>query len=297
MGELFFEERAIVVPGDKLASGMDYLPAGGAYRKNEDVVSSIVGLLNVNGRVLKVIPMKGKYLQKPGDMVIGKIADMTSSAWFVNIGGFNDGLLAVRDVPEYVETGEDLAQYYNYGDHIVAKVVSVNKGQFNLSMKNPGTRKLSGGRIVNVDSAKVPRIIGKQGSMISLVKEKTGCRIIVGQNGIVWLQGMPENELVATEAVQLINEKGHLQGLTELVGDFLDKRMKGIEVKPLKDEQDEQPRRERGYESRGDRGYDSRRERGYEPRRERNYDSRGRSDDRGRRPYNSRRGNDRGGRK
>ena len=49
MGELFFEERAIVVPGDKLASGMDYLPAGGAYRKNEDVVSSIVGLLNVNG--------------------------------------------------------------------------------------------------------------------------------------------------------------------------------------------------------------------------------------------------------
>jgi exosome complex component RRP4 len=276
MGKLFFKERAIVVPGDKLASGMDYLPAGGAYRKEEDILSSVIGLLNINGRVLKVIPMKGRYLQKPGDMVIGKIADMTASAWFVNIGGSNDGLLAVRDVPEYVETGEDLSQYYNYGDHIVAKVVAINKSNFNLSLKNQGGRKLSGGRIIKVDSAKVPRIIGKQGSMIGLIKEKTGCRLIVGQNGLVWLQGMPENEFLAVEAIELIVKKSHFQGLTDIVEEFLNKKAKNLDVKSFNNQDDNQESKEYSREDRRSDSYDRPRPtRGYDrdrPRPTRGYD-------------------------
>ena len=230
MGELFVKERQIVVPGDKLATGMDFLPAGGAYREGEELRSSVVGVLGINGRVLRVIPLKSQYRPRPGDMVIAKISEMTNSVWFAEIDSCRDGVLTMREVPEYVNEGDDLSQYYNYGEYILAKIINVGRTNSGLTLKGMGLRKLSGGRISRINPAKVPRLIGKQGSMISIIKEKTGCRMIVGQNGVVWLQGPPENEMAALEAIKLINEKGHLQGLTDSMGEFLDKRMKNVKV-------------------------------------------------------------------
>ncbi len=236
MGEILVKEREIVVPGQILATGMDYLPAGGAYRDEGEVVSSLMGLFTTNGRVLKVIPLRGRYAPKIGDMVIGKVVEMTNSIWFVDIGCYNDGILSLRDVPEYVETGEDLSNFYAYGDYIIAKIVNVSRGNFNLSLKGPGLRKLSKGTIIKVDSAKVPRIIGKMGSMISMIKEKTDCRLIVGQNGTVWIQGEPENVFVATEIIQIINEEGHHEGLTDKIAALLEEKMKKINVAPKGEE-------------------------------------------------------------
>jgi len=53
------------------------------------------------------------------------------------------------------------------------------------------------------------------------LREKTGCEITVGQNGLVWLNGTPEGELLAEKAIKLIEEKSHLEGLTERVEQFL----------------------------------------------------------------------------
>jgi exosome complex component RRP4 len=228
MGELFVKERQIVVPGDVLATGMDYLPAGGAYRDKEDVRSNVLGVLGINGRVLRVIPLKSHYRPRPGDMVIAKVSEMTNSVWFAELDGFRDGVLSLREVPEYVGDGDDLSQYYNFGDHILAKVINVGRTNVGLTLKGPGLRKLHGGRLIHINAAKVPRVIGKQGSMIGIIKDKTGCRMIVGQNGLVWIQGPPQHELVAIEAIKLIDEKGHLQGLTEVIGEYIDKKMKNV---------------------------------------------------------------------
>ena len=94
-------------------------------------------------------------------------------------------------------------------------------------MKGPGLRKLKGGRIVEVASNKVPRIIGKQGSMVSMIKDATGCNISVGQNGIIWIDGSPEGELLAIMAIRKIEEESHLSGLTDKIKGFLEKNSKG----------------------------------------------------------------------
>ena len=231
MGELFVKERQIVVPGDKLASGMDYLPAGGAYRDGEEIRSSVVGILGINGRVLRVIALKTHYNPRPGDMVIAKITDMTNSLWFAKVDSFRDGLMTLREVPEYVDDGADLTQFYNFGDYVLAKVAAVGRTNLMLTLKGPGLRKISGGRIIEINSAKVPRVIGKQGSMINLIKNKTGCNITVGQNGYVWIKGTPENELIVAEAVKLIEEKSHQEGLTEKMDAFLSSKVKEAPAK------------------------------------------------------------------
>ena len=90
-------------------------------------------------------------------------------------------------------------------------------------MKEPGLCKIAGGRLIRVNNQKVPRIIGKQGSMISMIKKKTNCEITVGQNGIIWVKGSPEGELMAVRAIKQIELKSHQEGLTEKMEKFLDK--------------------------------------------------------------------------
>ena len=228
MGELKVKDKDIVGPGEVLAVGMDYLPAGGAYRDNDSVVASQVGIVSINGRLVKIVALNSKYAPRKGDTVIGKVIDISSSIWVLNINHANDAILPLRDGSnDYIPRGADLRQYYDFDDYVVATVTKViNGGTVEISMKGPGLRKLSEGRILKVNPAKIPRIIGREGSMVSMVKGSTDCRIIAGQNGIVWISGAnPEKEIIAVEAIKMIEENAHRQGLTDEVKKFLDNKI------------------------------------------------------------------------
>jgi exosome complex component RRP4 len=89
-------------------------------------------------------------------------------------------------------------------------------------MKMRGFGKLEGGLLITVNPNKVPRIIGKEGSMVKLIKGATGCDITVGQNGKVWIDGKDvESELKTKEIVEYIVENATINGLTEKVESFI----------------------------------------------------------------------------
>lgn len=227
MGELLIKDKEIAVPGEELAKGMDYLPAGGAFREGDKIIASQFGLVSVSGRLVKLIQLTGRYIPKKGDIVIGKVCDIGFSGWRIDIGWAFDANLSIKDgSSDFIERRADLTQYYDYGDVVAAQIVHVSGSKIiDLTMKGSGLRKLSGGKIIQVTPSKVPRIIGKAGSMISMIKEKTDCRIIVGQNGQVWISGSnPEKEVLATEVIQMIEEQSHIDGLTDKISKFLEKK-------------------------------------------------------------------------
>lgn len=226
--ETIVQNKEIVIPGQELAQGMGFIPSGGVYREDDKIVASVIGLASINGRVIRVIPLTGKYAAKRGDTIIGKVVDMNFSNWFVDIGCSNDGALNLRETPEFIEMGADLSKYYSFGDYIMANIVNVTRSSIDLSMKGPGLRKLGPGKIIKVAPSKVPRVIGKEGSMITLIKDKTKTRILVGQNGIAWIQGEnPVDEINASKTIKYIEENSHKEGLTEEVSKFLDEMYKG----------------------------------------------------------------------
>ena len=228
MGKLLVKDKNIVVPGQELARGLDYLPAGGSFRDNDAVVSSQLGLVSINNRLIKVIPLTGKYVPRVNDVIIGRIADMGFNGWYVDIGCAYEANLMIRDASEFIDKGADLTQFYDFNDLIIAKVIKITRfSKIDLSMKGPGLKKIKGGKIIDITPSKVPRIIGREGSMVNLLKEKTGCRITVGQNGRVWIQGEnSDSELLCTEAILKIDSESHLDGLTDKIKSFLEGKRK-----------------------------------------------------------------------
>ena len=77
--------------------------------------------------------------------------------------------------------------------------------------------KFKGGIIVDIAPTKVPRLIGKKGSMINMIKDKTGCKIVVGQNGLVWVKGKQDMEQIVKDTIKLIEKEAHTSGLTDRI--------------------------------------------------------------------------------
>jgi len=228
MGELKVKNKDVVVPGEELAIGMDYLPGFGTYRTKESVRASRLGLISIEGRAVKIIPLSGVYSPKKDDTIIGKITDIVMSGWIINLNTAYTAMLNLRDATsEFIDRGADLSQYYAVGDYVAAKITQVtSQRQIDLTMKGPGLRKLAGGRVISINTNKVPRVIGRAGSMVSMIKDATSSRITVGQNGLVWVQGEPEQEKMAIQAIRMIEEQSHIVGLTDKVKAFLDKAKK-----------------------------------------------------------------------
>ncbi|MBI2583870.1 MAG: RNA-binding protein [Candidatus Aenigmarchaeota archaeon] len=227
------KERRLVIPGDHLG---DEQAGHGTYVVEGKVYSKYIGLAEVRNGKHIVIPLAGVYSPKRGDGVIGKITDIIFQKWIVDINSPYEAVLPLSDAVEgFVDlTKEDLTRYFDYGDIIFAEISNVNRQkQVQLSMRSPKCRKLWGGRLIKVTPAKVPRIIGRQGSMVEMIKKLTGTQIVVGQNGIVWVRG--DNEDLAAETVLTVERLSHKGGLTDYIKETLEKKV--AELKPVKDEE------------------------------------------------------------
>ncbi len=228
MGNLYVKDKDVVVPGEVMADGMDFVAASGTLRENDKVIAIRLGLLNIEGRLLKIIPLSGKYLPKRGDIVIGQVMDITLNGWRLEINSAYSAMLPLKDATsQFIARGADLTRYFNFNDYLVAEITNVtSQNLVDLTMKGPNLRKLPEGRIITVNPYKVPRIIGKGGSMLSMIKDATDCRIIVGQNGVVWLQcDDPNKEVIAVDTIHKIEAEAHIKGLTDRVKEFLEKNV------------------------------------------------------------------------
>lgn len=220
------KDRDVVVPGEVLAVGMDYLPSFGTYRLGDKILAAILGLVRLEGKVLKLIPLAGRYVPKKYDIVIGKVIDILMSGWRMDINCAYAAVLPLKEgTREFIDKGADLTRFYALEDYVVTKIINVTSQKLvDVTMRGPGLRKLIGGKVFSVNTHKVPRIIGKQGSMVSMIKDATGCKIIVGQNGWVWIEGESAMENIAVEAIRMIEEQSHTTGLTEKIKEFLEGR-------------------------------------------------------------------------
>jgi exosome complex component RRP4 len=219
-------ERKIVIPGEIIAEGDEFLPGENTEKIDGKVYALRYGLADEQERLVKVIPLSGVYIPRRGNVVIGKVELLTHNGWVIDIGSADNAFLSLMEVPRFVNK-DAMEEVFDMGDLVVAKVWSSNRRGVDLSLKSRGLGKVDEGIIIEINPNKVPRVIGKEGSMISLIKDNTGCNITVGQNGLIWIKGKNiEEELFAKEAILFVVEKSYIKGLTDEVNKWFDGKKK-----------------------------------------------------------------------
>lgn len=215
-------DREAVLPGEFLDEKKGRKLSNSVYAEGNKVFAKVLGIPFIGTNEIKVLPMSGVYIPRINDKIVGVIKQVEISGWLVDINSPYISFLPVSDgVDEFVDMHRtDIARFFDTGDVIYCKVSKVTSNKtIRVSMRSLGARKLYDGSVIRVKPTKVPRIIGKGGSMINLIKNSTGCHVYVGKNGIVWVKG--DNKNKAIEAILMIERESHTIGLTNKIEKML----------------------------------------------------------------------------
>jgi len=210
-------ERKVVIPGEMIVEGDEYLPGESTEKRDGKIYSLRYGLAEEQNSLIKVIPLSGGYEPRRGNVVVGVVESTNTAGWMIDIGAAESTFLSMNEVPRFVNK-DAMDEVLAIDDVVIAKIWSMSQRGIDLSLKSRGLGKIEEGIVFDVNPHKVPRIIGKEGSMIKLIKEHTGCDITVGQNGFVLIKGDSiDAELYAKRAVLFVCENSFVSGLTDKV--------------------------------------------------------------------------------
>ena len=213
--------RSLVLPGDILETKSK--PGWGIFRSEGIVHSSVLGYSSDRSGYVNVNPITGRYNPKVGDKIVAICVETGPSVWRMDIGSSFNSTLHHSESGWKVPFG-DTARFLSIGDAIWAEVFMVDAaGSHQISLKKDDCRKLYSGTVVKLDPTNVSRVIGKQGSMITTIREKTQTRIQIGQNGYVWIDGKGEDIALAQKAIETINRESTSKGLTKKIEKLLEK--------------------------------------------------------------------------
>jgi len=222
------EGRQIVIPGQILGDIPAFKPGRGTFVENKKIYAERLGVLTIQDNFINIIPLKGRYEPIVGDFVIGVVEEASTSNWMVDINAPYPALLHVHEVPWEIEFA-DTEKYLNTGDAILAKVLSVDESKkLQITLNDRNLFKLKGGHIIEFEPSIYRRIMGKKYSMIEIIQKYTHCRIKVGKNGRIWIDGDAEGIGKVLQVISKIESEAATFGLTDRIEELLKKDAKDV---------------------------------------------------------------------
>jgi len=218
-----YQDRDLVLPGDVVYEGR-IRTGENTYRNQDQVYATRLGLVNYRPDNVSVTALSTGYMPLVGDQVIGVVVDMDLGEWRINIGTQDQAVMGIPDaVDRPFRTDFVMTRILDIGDTIVAKIVDLDRRRTPvLSILGPGLGKMYDGFIVKLTPSKIPRLIGKKGSMINMIIRETGCRVAIGQNGRILVSGPNrEKEAMVVKVIEKIELEAHTSGLTNRTQEFL----------------------------------------------------------------------------
>ena len=123
----------------------------------------------------------------------------SSLSWDVDINSCFFAHLPAQDVfgRDFSPARDDMGRQLSIGDLIIARIVSFDRTRDPmLTVQDKDLGKIPYGEFIKISPTRVPRLIGKRGSMIQTIEQATQTRVIIGQNGIVVVTGRDPMVLV-----------------------------------------------------------------------------------------------------
>src|ERR671938_993005 len=213
-------KRRYVIPGDKIIEG-NFRPLMNVIRSDNALIATRIGIAETGRDGVKVIPLSGVYIPRVNDLVIGKIIDHSSLSWEVDINSCFSAHLPAQDVfgRDFSPARDDMTKHFAIGDMITARIIAFDRTRDPmLTIQDKDLGKIPRGEILKISATRVPRLIGKRGSMIQTIEQATQTRVLIGQNGIIVVIGRsPDGIKLAIRAIRMVEEEAHTVNLTQRV--------------------------------------------------------------------------------
>ena len=213
-------KRRYVVPGDKIIEG-SFRPLMNVIKVGNSIIATRIGIAETGRDGVKVIPLSGVYIPRVNDIVIGKITDHSSLSWEVDINSCFSAHLPAQDVfgRDFSPARDDMGRQLATGDLIAARIIAFDRTRDPmLTIQDKDLGKIPRGELLKISPTRVPRLIGKRGSMIQTIEQATQTRILIGQNGIVVVMGRNlDGTQIAIRAIRMVEEEAHTANLTQRV--------------------------------------------------------------------------------
>lgn len=213
-------KRKYVIPGDKIVDG-NFRPLMNVIRIGDSIISTRIGIAEAGRDGIKVIPLSGVYIPRVNDIVIGKIIDRSSLSWDVDINSCFSAHLPAQDVfgRDFSPARDDMNRELATGDLITARIMAFDRTRDPMvTIQDRDLGKIPRGESLKISATRVPRLIGKRGSMIQTIEQATQTRVLIGQNGIVVVTGRsPEGIELAVKAIKMVEDEAHTSNLTQRI--------------------------------------------------------------------------------
>jgi len=221
----FESKKRHVLPGDFITTAPLRLQ-NNVVLEGKRIISTTIGLSDVSDDSVRVISLTGVYMPKIDDLVIGIIQYIFGNSWFADINSCYQGMLLGQDVfgRGSYPTKNEMEERLSKGDIIFAKIANSDRQREPLiSIADQSLGKIDSGELVKISPTKIPRLIGKHGSMIQTIEGSTNATITVGQNGLIVVSCDETNGLLkALAAIRMVDEQAHLVNLTDKVKKMLE---------------------------------------------------------------------------
>lgn len=219
------DKKRYVIPGDVITTG-PYRPDQNVTTVGDKIVATVIGISEISDDSVRVIPLTGMYVPKINDLVIGKVVSHSSLSWEVDINSCYVGILPATDVfgRDFSAHADELTSKLDKGDLIAARIANFDRTRDPLiTIGERDLGKIESGNLVRISASKVPRLIGKRGSMIQTIEMATNATITIGQNGLVVVSCDDSKGLLkAIKAIRMIEEQAHMANLTDKVKEMLE---------------------------------------------------------------------------
>lgn len=193
--------KQVVIPGELVSKERKRL-GHNVYVSDGKIYSKILGIIDLENETADVIALNGQYIPRRDDTVIGIVNRVVFAGYSIDINSSAESFIPRKAMRQEARSG----------DIIAAKIDSVDE-QKEAKLSYP--KILKHGEIIEVTPVRSPRFIGKNGSMLDVLTNGTGCEIFVGKNGRIWARD--GNIKMLKKALKFIDENSYKSNLTNSV--------------------------------------------------------------------------------
>ncbi|RKF61616.1 Exosome complex component rrp4 [Erysiphe neolycopersici] len=193
-------EPDLVTPGEIITNDPQWMRGHGTYviPYSTQITATVAGIVQKTNKLISVRPLRARYTPEIGDLVIGRIVEVQSKKWRVDIAAPNLASLPLSaiNLPGGIQrkrTENDELQirtFFSEGDLVIAEVQQLNQnGMASLHTRSLRYGKLRNGLFMCVSGTGGGGVVRARRQVWQIDTANGGgkVQVILGVNGYIWI--------------------------------------------------------------------------------------------------------------